>query len=88
MAPNLEAALEGIFRRAAIAKIKDTAPATAPTVPASVVTTSRLPDPSSLAKQALDHFSKAQAALKDQDWARYGEELRGMRSVLEELAKQ
>jgi flagellin-specific chaperone FliS len=40
-----------------------------------------------LAKEALDHFNKAQAALREQDWGRYGEELKKMRSVLEELAK-
>jgi flagellin-specific chaperone FliS len=44
--------------------------------------------PSALAKQALEHFTKAQAALRDQDWTRYGEELKKMRSVLEELAKK
>jgi hypothetical protein len=59
----------------------------APTIPAGVVTAPRLPDPSALAKEALDHFNKAQSALKDQDWARYGEELKKMRGVLEELAK-
>jgi uncharacterized membrane protein (UPF0182 family) len=88
MAPNLEAALEGIFGRAAIANIKETAVATAPTIPTGVVTAPRLPDPSALAKEALDHFNKAQGALKEQDWARYGDELKKMRSVLEDLARQ
>jgi flagellin-specific chaperone FliS len=44
--------------------------------------------PSALAKEALEHFNRAQAALKDQDWSRYGEELKKMRAVLEELAKK
>ena len=44
--------------------------------------------PSALAKQALEHFNRAQAALRDQDWARYGDELKKMRAVLEELAKR
>src|SRR5438132_1333770 len=44
--------------------------------------------PSALAKQALEHFNRAQAALRDQDWTRYGDELKKMRAVLEELAKK
>jgi flagellin-specific chaperone FliS len=44
--------------------------------------------PAVLAKQALEHFNRAQAALRDQDWTRYGEELKKMRLVLEELAKR
>jgi hypothetical protein len=88
MGQNLEAALEGIFGRGATAAIKDTTPAVAPTPPIGSSTVPRLPGPSSLAKEALDHFNKAQAALRDQDWTRYGEELKKMRGVLEELAKQ
>src|SRR5438128_4279554 len=37
--------------------------------------------PSVLAKQALEHFNRAQDAVKVQDWARYGEELKKMRGV-------
>jgi len=55
-------------------------PTTTATQPASA--------PSALAKQALEHFNRAQAALRDQDWARYGDELKKMRAVLEELAKK
>jgi len=88
MGPTLEAALEGIFGRGATAAIKETAVAAAPTPPPGTVTAQRLPSPPALAKEALDHFNKAQAALKEQDWGRYGEELRKMRGVLEELAKQ
>ena len=44
--------------------------------------------PSVLAKQALEHFNRAQSALRDQDWTRYGDELNKMRAVLEELAKK
>jgi uncharacterized membrane protein (UPF0182 family) len=87
MAPNLEAALEGIFGRAATATIKETAVTMAPRAPPGVLTAPLLPSPSVLAKEALDHFNKAQTALREQDWSRYGEELKKMRGVLEELAK-
>ena len=40
-----------------------------------MITPSRPPAATALAQEALDHFNKAQAALKEQDWARYGEEL-------------
>ena len=88
MDTNLEAALEGIFgsSTAPSGKQATTAKATpAALTPASALGTSA---PSALAKQALDHFNKAQAALKDQDWTRYGEELKKMRATLEELAKK
>ena len=87
MAPNLEAALEGIFGRAATATIKETAVTMVPALPPGALTAPLLPGPSVLAKEALDHFNKAQAALREQDWSRYGEELKKMRGVLEELAK-
>jgi hypothetical protein len=86
MDTNLEAALEGIFGSGAAPSVAGARravplqPATAALSPSMV--------PSALAKQALEHFNRAQAALRDQDWARYGDELKKMRVVLEELAKK
>jgi hypothetical protein len=88
MDTNLEAALEGLFGSGAAAAGKQAATAKATPAaltPASAPGTSA---PSALAKQALDHFNRAQTALRDQDWTRYGEELKKMRGVLEELAKK
>jgi uncharacterized membrane protein (UPF0182 family) len=88
MDTNLEAALEGLFGSGAAPSGKPAATAKATPAaltPASIPGTSA---PSVLAKQALDHFNKAQAALRDQDWTRYGEELKKMRATLEELAKR
>jgi uncharacterized membrane protein (UPF0182 family) len=39
-----------------------------------------------LAQQALDHYQKAQDALKRGDWATYGQELQAMQQILEQLA--
>jgi uncharacterized membrane protein (UPF0182 family) len=88
MEANLETALEGLFGSGATPSGK--AGAVGKAVPAAAVaaTPPGPSQPSALAKQALDHFNKAQAALKDQDWTRYGEELKKMRTVLEELAKK
>jgi len=89
MDTNLEAALEGIFGGGATPSGKQGAVAKAAPVPASSSTSTLGPSPPAvLAKQALEHFNRAQAALRDQDWTRYGEELKKMRAVLEELAKK
>jgi len=86
MDTNLEAALEGLFGSSAATsgvgarRAVPLQPATAAIQPSTA--------PSALAKQALDHFNRAQAALRDQDWTRYGEELKKMRTVLEELTKK
>ncbi len=82
MEPNLESALEGIFGSSAApakASVAKAAPAPSSAAPAA---------PSALAKEALDHFNRAQTALRDQDWSRYGDELKKMRALLEELAKK
>jgi len=39
------------------------------------------------AQSALDHYHRAQAALKQDDWAAYGKEMDAMRGDLEKLAK-
>jgi uncharacterized membrane protein (UPF0182 family) len=87
MEANLEAALEGIFGSGAALSGKPAVAAKAQPMAPSSVARPAPAAPSTLARQALEHFTKAQAALKDQDWTRYGEELKKMRSVLEELAK-
>jgi uncharacterized membrane protein (UPF0182 family) len=88
MGPNLEAALEGIFGKGATAGLRESAVATAVTPSGGPAPAPRPVSASLLAKEALDHFEKAQAALREQDWARYGDELKKMRTVLEQLAKQ
>jgi uncharacterized membrane protein (UPF0182 family) len=88
MGPNLETALEGIFGKSAVPKTPESAAASVAPSPIGTGAVSRAAGASKLAQEALDHFNKAQAALKDQDWSRYGEELKKMRGLLEELAKQ
>jgi hypothetical protein len=88
MDTNLEAALEGIFGRAATPSARPAAVAAGPTTTRTPAPAEARAAPSARAREALDHFTKAQAALKEQDWARYGEELKKMRMILEELAKK
>ena len=40
-----------------------------------------------LVEQAQHHYDRAQQALKDGDWAGYGEELDALQAVLEKLAE-
>ncbi|MFN7931049.1 MAG: UPF0182 family protein [Blastocatellia bacterium] len=42
----------------------------------------------SLAAQALQQYDRAQQALKEGNWAKYGEELKRLRTTLEELSRQ
>jgi uncharacterized membrane protein (UPF0182 family) len=89
MEQNLETALAGLFGSAAAPSDKlPTAAAKGPPTTLGAPTPPLSSAPSALAREALDHFNKAQAALRDQDWTRYGEELKKMRAVLEELAKK
>jgi uncharacterized membrane protein (UPF0182 family) len=88
MDTNLEAALEGIFGSSAAPAGKPAAGAKASPATLTPASVSGASAPAALAKQALEHFTKAQAALRDQDWTRYGEELKKMRATLEELAKK
>lgn len=40
-----------------------------------------------LVKQAQQHYDRAEQALKEGDWAGYGEELNALQAVLERLAE-
>src|SRR5207245_10568832 len=78
MDTNLEAALEGIFGAGA-------APAVGArrAVPLQPTTTAMQPAtaPSALANEALAPFNRAQAALRDQDGARQGADIKTLRAA-------
>lgn len=78
MEPTLEKALAS-----AVGGVPTTAPATAP----AVATAPTAPAPSPEApKRALDHFRRADEALKRGDWAAYGREMEEVRKLLEAMA--
>ncbi len=84
MEPTLEASLARVFGTAA-----PVANAQAPTANAGAP----LPAPpggdnESLAAQAKQHYDRAIQAQRDGDWARYGEELKQLGAVLEQMSKQ
>jgi uncharacterized membrane protein (UPF0182 family) len=78
MEPDLESALAALFggpkaERSGIARTSGTV------VPESTEST--------VGRQALDHYRRAQRALRDGDWETYGAELKRVEQALETLAK-
>ena len=88
MEPTLDAAINRLFGLAApgqaapAARRRRPAPRAPSTQPQS---TGPLAD---LARSANDHFNRSQQALRDGDWARYGEEQRLLQDDLRRLAEQ
>ena len=78
MEPTLAQSLNAIYAGLSTEELPATAPASAPGVSAEL---------SGLAKQAQEHYTKAQDYLKSGDWASWGEELQKMEEVLSQLAE-
>jgi uncharacterized membrane protein (UPF0182 family) len=83
MEETLERALDRLFGG-------QTSPATPP--PATLVESDTAkPEPtatvSPLAKQALDHYQRALQAQRDGNWSTYGDEIRRVGQLLEQLSK-
>lgn len=83
MGENLEQSLTKLFGSG-----------TAPALPPEGETMAKAAQPSApttpqrgLAAQAMQHYDRAEQALKEGDWAKYGEELKKLRTVLEDLNK-
>ena len=90
MEPTLEEALTRLFGGAATLPPTTSAtggqvqPATAPgTTPAQAVT----PDVAALIRSASDRYARAQEALRNGDWGRYGEEQRALEADLRRLTE-
>ncbi len=82
MAGTLEAALDQVFPKG---------PATgsvAEPPPADTDVLLAIESTDSLAQQARDHFDRAMQAQRDGDWAGYGEEIRQVGLILEQLARK
>ena len=82
MAETLDAALTGLFDEGRSAQpIVATADSSASVrAPVAEATAS-----ASLARQALDHYDRARAAQRADDWATYGEEMRKLGDVLRQI---
>jgi uncharacterized protein len=88
MEPTLEASLARIFGSA----LSETAPAVTGLAPPTQPGTPPAPPPSAttqtLAAQAKQHYDRAIQAQREGDWARYGEELKRLGAVLEQMSQQ
>ena len=73
MEETLDEALAAIFGRAP---------------PKQEVREERVVDEENLSQQAKEHYDRAQQALRDADWARYGEEIQRLGNVLEQMARE
>jgi uncharacterized membrane protein (UPF0182 family) len=85
MGENLEQSLNKLFGSGTMAAPANGEAQARATVPPP--TTSATGQPS-LAAQALQQYDRAQQALKEGNWAQYGEELKRLRTTLEELSRQ
>ncbi|HEU4828375.1 MAG TPA: UPF0182 family protein [Gemmatimonadales bacterium] len=79
MAETLDAALAALFGEAARAGAADEAEG----VPAGAATASETTR--ELGRRALEHYERARAAQRSEDWATYGEEMRKLGEVLREM---
>ncbi len=89
MSESLEQSLTKLFGNGAAPAPPATSPpgetlaGTSPTQPAAPATPS-----AGLAAQAMQHYDRADQALKEGNWAKYGDELKKLRATLEELSRQ
>ncbi|MFH1148128.1 MAG: UPF0182 family protein [Pseudomonadota bacterium] len=61
--------------------------AVAPQAVPSVAGTAKREDSGTMAEEAWQHYSTARKHIKDENWAAYGEEMRKLQKVLEQLRK-
>jgi uncharacterized membrane protein (UPF0182 family) len=89
MEETLEAALARIFGNAPSAT-QSAAGETMASTPQSKTQppdTATKPDTQGLAAQAKQHYDRAIQAQRDGDWARYGEEIKQLGTVIEQMSR-
>ncbi|HEX7586975.1 MAG TPA: UPF0182 family protein, partial [Anaerolineae bacterium] len=89
MQPTLAGALAQVFSGLGTPIAGPTAPTTTPPTSTSPggPTTTLPPDIAALAKEANDHYAKAQDALKIADWTTYGAEMTLLQQALTKLVQ-
>ncbi len=86
MQPTLGEALTRVFSGLGT-PIAGTTPPTTTTTTTGSTTTAVSPDVAALAKEANDHYTKAQDALKLANWATYGAEMKLLQQTLDKLVQ-
>jgi len=87
MEPTLEASLARIFGEAPAGDLKTQAPDAKPGEAPAKAQPSTAPT-TNLAEQAKQHYDRAMQAQREGDWARYGEEIKRLGAVIEQMSKQ
>jgi uncharacterized membrane protein (UPF0182 family) len=85
MEPTLEAALARLFGEAPAGELKPPALETKPGEPPAAPLA---PATANLAEQAKQHYERALQAQREGDWARYGEEIKRLGAVIDQMSKQ
>jgi uncharacterized membrane protein (UPF0182 family) len=93
MAETLDAALRALFSRAGAAAgesvaAADSAERARPSATDSVVAGGAAGTTAELARQANEHYERARAAQRTDDWATYGTEMRRLGEVLQRLGRE
>jgi uncharacterized membrane protein (UPF0182 family) len=93
MAETLDAALRALFDRAGApagesVAVTDGAGGEAPSATDSVITRGASGTVAELARQANEHYERARAAQRSDDWATYGAEMRRLGEVLQRLGRE
>jgi uncharacterized protein len=86
MEPTLGASLARIFGETSAGEIKSQAPESRPgETPAAPQTAA---PGANLAEQAKQHYERAMQAQREGDWARYGDEIKKLGAVIDQMSKQ
>ena len=86
MEPTLEAGLARLFGETTAGDLKSQ---TSESKPVETSTTSQATAPTAnLAEQAKQHYERAIQAQREGDWARYGEEIKRLGAVIDQMSKQ
>jgi uncharacterized membrane protein (UPF0182 family) len=83
MGETLDAALAGL-----LAQDEGDAAVSSPSAVSTTETTPSATVNASLSRRALEHYERARAAQRADDWATYGEEMRKLGEVLREIEQQ
>jgi uncharacterized protein len=88
MGPTLDASLTRLFGEAPAGEFKAPAsepkPGGSPSAPPAAATAPAV----NLAEQAKQHYERALQAQREGDWARYGEEIKKLGAVIDQMSKQ
>jgi len=83
METSLDQALADVFKKDAVGSVDQTKTSKVQSTP----TPSRIVSVSEQAKSAMSHYLRAERAMKEGDWSKYGEELKLLKQELEGLVR-